>query len=68
MITITRSDYMENSSDLHNLYYGQFVNDGIENLVVVQSNNAILVCPKDRAQDVKNIVAYLKSIHRTELT
>ncbi|MBP9707578.1 MAG: mannose-1-phosphate guanylyltransferase [Oligoflexales bacterium] len=41
---------------------------GIENLVVVQSNNAILVCPKDRAQDVKNIVAYLKSIHRTELT
>lgn len=41
---------------------------GLENLVIVQSDNAILVCPKDRAQDVKNIVAYLKSRNRTELT
>ena len=33
---------------------------GIEDLVVVVSDNALLVMPKDRAQDVKKIVEELK--------
>lgn len=33
---------------------------GVENLVVVQSGNTVLVCPRDRAQEVKAIVARLE--------
>lgn len=33
---------------------------GVEGLVVVRAGDAVLVCPKDRAQDVKNIVERLK--------
>lgn len=33
---------------------------GVENLIVVSAKNSILVCSKDRAQDVKEIVEYLK--------
>lgn len=33
---------------------------GVENLVVVQAGNATLVCPRERAQDVKLIVERLK--------
>ncbi len=33
---------------------------GIEGLIVVDTGDAILVCPKDRAQDVKSIVEVLK--------
>jgi len=33
MTLITRSQYMENSSELHEKYYGQFVNRQILNLV-----------------------------------
>lgn len=41
---------------------------GVKDLVVVCSEGAILVCPKDRAQDVKKIVEHLKSTGRSELT
>jgi len=34
---------------------------GVEDLVVVSSGNATLVCPRDRAQDVKKIVEELKA-------
>ncbi|MCI0530099.1 MAG: mannose-1-phosphate guanylyltransferase/mannose-6-phosphate isomerase [Nitrospira sp.] len=45
---------------------------GLENMIVVDSPDATLVCPKDRAQDVKKLVDQLKKrgaqeqyIHRT---
>lgn len=33
---------------------------GVENLVVVRSGNATLICPRDRAQDVRDIVEQLE--------
>jgi len=33
---------------------------GLDNLVVVDTKDALLVCPKDRAQDVKKLVEILK--------
>lgn len=33
---------------------------GLNNMIVIETEDAILVCPKDRAQDVKNIVAELE--------
>ncbi|NEW07076.1 mannose-1-phosphate guanylyltransferase [Paenibacillus sp. SYP-B3998] len=33
---------------------------GVDNLIIAETNDAILVCPKDKAQDVKNIVDILK--------
>ncbi|MDQ0060609.1 mannose-1-phosphate guanylyltransferase [Paenibacillus harenae] len=33
---------------------------GIDNLIVAETSDALLVCPKDRAQDVKAIVEMLK--------
>jgi mannose-1-phosphate guanylyltransferase/mannose-6-phosphate isomerase len=39
---------------------------GIENLVVVETADAILVADKDRVQDVKNIVSQLKQQKRSE--
>jgi mannose-1-phosphate guanylyltransferase len=48
---------------------GQFVAClGLENIVVVSTPDAILVCPTDRSQDVKLIVEKLKSDGRTQLT
>lgn len=39
---------------------------GVEDLMIVQSKDAILVCPKDRAQDVKKIVDLLQEKGREE--
>jgi mannose-1-phosphate guanylyltransferase/mannose-6-phosphate isomerase len=39
---------------------------GIDNLVVVETKDAILVAHKDQVQDVKTIVNHLKAIGRTE--
>lgn len=39
---------------------------GIDNLVVVETPDAILVCPKDKAQDVKKIVNALKEKNEEE--
>jgi len=33
---------------------------GVENLVVVDTPDALLVCPKDRAQDVRLVVDQLR--------
>ena len=41
---------------------------GLEDVVVVHAKGAILVCPKDRAQDVKYIVDKLKETGRSNLT
>ncbi|MES2745862.1 MAG: sugar phosphate nucleotidyltransferase [Bdellovibrionota bacterium] len=40
---------------------------GLRDLVVVSSGGAILVCPRDRAQDVKHIVEELKKQGRVDL-
>ncbi len=40
---------------------------GLDDVVVVQSGSSILVCHKDRAQDVKKVVAYLKEQKRDDL-
>lgn len=40
---------------------------GVEGLVVVSTDDAVLVCPRDRAQDVKRIVDRLKRDGREEL-
>jgi len=33
---------------------------GLENMIIVQTSDVLLVCPKDRSQDVKKIVSQLK--------
>lgn len=40
---------------------------GADNLIVVESEDAILVCPKERAQDARKAVEALKTMGRTEL-
>ncbi len=39
---------------------------GLENTVVVQTKDAVLVAARDRVQDVKQIVAQLKELNRSE--
>ena len=39
----------------------------VENLVIVETPDAIMVCPKDKAQDVKKIVDALNESRRNEL-
>lgn len=39
---------------------------GIENLVVVETDDTILICDRNRSQDVKKIVTYLKENDLTE--
>lgn len=40
---------------------------GVENLIVVDTGDAVLVCPRGRAQDVKAIVDRLKRQNRTDV-
>ena len=40
---------------------------GLDNVIVVETNDAILVCAKDKAQDVKKIVEILKKSDRGNL-
>ncbi len=40
---------------------------GLENLVIVDTGDAILICPKERAQDVKRIVEHLEQQGRHEV-
>ncbi|MGW8246894.1 MAG: mannose-1-phosphate guanylyltransferase/mannose-6-phosphate isomerase [Acidiferrobacterales bacterium] len=39
---------------------------GVDNLIVVETPDAVLVCSKDKAQDVKHIVNQLKESQRSE--
>jgi mannose-1-phosphate guanylyltransferase len=41
---------------------------GLENVVVVETNDAVLVAAKDQVQDVKKIVEALKAQNRSELS
>lgn len=40
---------------------------GVKNLVIVETEDAVMVCPKERAQDVKKIVDALAESGRSEL-
>ena len=40
---------------------------GVEDLVVIDSPDALLVCPKERVQEVKEVVEYLKGAEREDL-
>ncbi|MCC7345516.1 MAG: mannose-1-phosphate guanylyltransferase [Deltaproteobacteria bacterium] len=40
---------------------------GMDGVIVVETPNAVLVLPKDRAQDVKKLVEHLKTIGREDL-
>lgn len=40
---------------------------GLENMVVVETEDALLICPKARSQEVKRLVELLKEAGRTEL-
>lgn len=39
---------------------------GVDNLIVVDTPDAVLVADKNRAQDVKSVTNYLKSVQRSE--
>ena len=39
---------------------------GLENVIVVKTDDAVLVCPKDRAQDVKKLVQKIKENPKTK--
>ena len=39
---------------------------GLEDMVVIETEDAILICPKARSQDVKLIVDRLKEMGKTE--
>lgn len=40
---------------------------GVEDLIIVETPDAVMVCPKDKAQDVKKIVDALNEAGRTDL-
>jgi mannose-1-phosphate guanylyltransferase len=40
---------------------------GLEDMIVVETSDALLVCPKKKAQDVKKVVEKLKKMGREEL-
>jgi mannose-1-phosphate guanylyltransferase len=39
---------------------------GLHEMIVIDTGDAVLVCPKDRAQDVKKIVDDLKQRGKTQ--
>ena len=39
---------------------------GVQGLVVVETDDAVMVAPKDRVQEVKEVVAQLKKLNRSE--
>lgn len=40
---------------------------GVEDLIIIDTGDALLVCPKDRAQEVKAVIKYLKETERNSL-
>jgi len=41
---------------------------GLEDVVVIDSGDAVLVTTRERAQDVKQVVEQLRKLGRTDLT
>jgi mannose-1-phosphate guanylyltransferase len=47
---------------------GRFVATiGLEDMVIVDTDDALLVCAKDRVQDIKRVVAWLEDQNRPDL-
>jgi mannose-1-phosphate guanylyltransferase/mannose-6-phosphate isomerase len=65
---VTRGDVVtEDSSGCYLYSSGRLVATvGLKDHVVVETKDAVLVAPKDRVQDVKNLVARLKQLGRSE--
>jgi mannose-1-phosphate guanylyltransferase len=40
---------------------------GLEDMVIVDSDDALLVCAKDKVQDIKKVVEWLQKNDRTDL-
>jgi len=40
---------------------------GVRDLVVVETPDALLICPRDRAQDVAKVVKFLEEEEKTSL-
>jgi mannose-1-phosphate guanylyltransferase/mannose-1-phosphate guanylyltransferase/mannose-6-phosphate isomerase len=57
--------YDTNNSYVHS-EYKLVAAIGLENMVVVETDDAVMVAPKDRVQDVKKIVEQLKAMGRSE--
>lgn len=39
---------------------------GVEDLIIVDSGDALLVCRRDQAQQVRQVITKLKNIHQEE--
>jgi len=65
---VTRGDVITEDSTGCYLYSTQrlVATVGLKDHVVVETKDAVLVAPKDRVQDVKNLVARLKKLGRSE--
>lgn len=59
-VIIGRAETLDGSGNIVVSRRGLVALLGVDNLVVVQSGNATLVCPKHRAQDVKKMVELLR--------
>lgn len=66
---ITRGDFVEIETKNSIIYSnGRLVAAvGLEDMIVVETSDALLVCPKRNAQDVKKVVDMLKKMNREEL-
>ena len=67
---VVHGDHLHKDTS-NSLVYGNhklIVTIGVNNLIVVETDDAILICPKERAQDVKDIVEMLKHQQRAQLT
>ena len=52
-MTITRAEYMQDSSNLHRQYYGQFVNDAVKNKVLqFIGKEALLASTDEHLNDI----------------
>jgi mannose-1-phosphate guanylyltransferase/mannose-6-phosphate isomerase len=65
---VTRGDVIAEDSSGCYLYSSErlVATVGLRDHVVVETKDAVLVAPKDRVQDVKNLVARLKKLGRSE--
>lgn len=67
---IVKADFIEIDTN-RSIIYGQgkqlIATVGIKDMIIVNTEDALLICPKNRAQDVKNIVEKLKRMGRNEL-
>ena len=58
---------IENSDSIINAGNRLVATLGLKNIIVVDTPDALLVCPKERAQDIKKIVEKIKSEKRPEI-